>query len=176
MGANYRVLWYGNGGVGVVSKEYTNCVSRDDALDQFVADQGEHAKQRLIEAYKMEESDKTSCAGCLHLANEIRQLRNEVSDLRSAANSYLDTLGEINELSSVAAFRRCDGGGIALDAVGPGIATYSIGPFHFDENAKTITISPGVYTVRVPIVLPYNNSTVTEGVHYTPLEDQPCNQ
>ena len=101
MSTTYKLLWYGNGGVGVVSKEYANCTDRDDAIAKFSADQGEHTAQSLIDAYKLEGSDKPDCAGCLALANEIRQLRNEVGDLRGAIDCYLDKLSQINELSSL---------------------------------------------------------------------------
>jgi len=54
----------------------------------------------------------------------------------------------------------------------PGIYAFGIGPFVIDQDAKTITMNPGIYTVRVPIVLPYNDSTVIDGVEYAPLDER----
>jgi hypothetical protein len=46
---------------------------------------------------------------------------------------------------------------------------YSIGPFKVDLQAETVMLSPGVYTLHIPVTFLYDEMTRVEGIHWRPL-------
>lgn len=48
---------------------------------------------------------------------------------------------------------------------------YAIGPFSFDDEARTVTLAPGAYSFRNTVVFGVTKETVIRDAEYRPLGD-----